>query len=98
MHASKRTNRRAVGIECDGYHRMFPSSFAYDHHRRYAEVGGGTSCCAFPDEKRITVPAAPRPNMSTAALERRTGQQVRGTMMINVSSLVSPYPLANALK
>ena len=41
----------------------------------------GTACCAFPDENRTTVTATQRPNMSTAALERRKGQRMRDTVL-----------------
>ena len=75
--AIKRTDRRAVGIECQGCQRMFPSSYAYDQHRRSGYLRG-TACYAYPDEMRTTVTAGPRPNMSTATVERRTGQRMRG--------------------
>ena len=74
---SKQTNRRAVGVECVGCGRIFPTSFSYDQHRRSPYVRG-TPCCAFPDENKINLSAAPRSNMSTAALERRAGQRMRG--------------------
>ena len=77
---AKRTDRRAVGIECDGCQRMFATSFSYDQHRRSPFLRG-TACCAFPDENRTTVTATQRPNMSTAALERRKGQRMRGTVL-----------------
>ncbi len=50
---------------------------AYDQHRR-SRVLRGTACCALPDENRRIVTAAPRPNMSTGALERRPAQRTRG--------------------
>ncbi len=50
--------------------RLFGTLFAYDQHRR-SRVLRGTACCALPDENRMNVTAAPRPDMSTAALERR---------------------------
>jgi hypothetical protein len=37
----------------------------------------GTACCAWPDESRFNVTAAQRPNMSTAALERRPAKCAR---------------------
>jgi hypothetical protein len=57
---------RAVDIEC----QMFSSLFGYDQHRPSSNVRE-TACCAFPDENRTTMTAAPRPNMSTTALECR---------------------------
>ena len=75
--AIKRTDRRAVGIECQGCQRMFPSSYAYDQHRRSGYLRG-SACYAYPDEMRTTVTAGPRPNMSTATVERSTGQRMRG--------------------
>ncbi len=77
---SKQTDRRAVGVECVGCERIFPTSFSYDQHR-HSPYARGTPCCAFPDKKKINLTAAPRSNMSTAALERRAGQRMRGCGM-----------------
>ena len=77
---AKRTDGRAVGIECNGCQRMFARSFPYDQHR-HSRFLQGTACCAFSDENRTTVTATQRPNMSTAALERRKGQPMRSTML-----------------
>ena len=38
----------------------------------------GTACYALPNETRVVVTAAPRPNMSTAVLERRPAKRTRG--------------------
>jgi hypothetical protein len=75
--AMKRTDRRAIGTECQGCGKLFGTLFAYDQHRR-SKLLRGTACCALPDENRMIVTAAPRPNMSTAALERRPAQRTRG--------------------
>jgi hypothetical protein len=75
--AMKRTDRRAIGTECQGCGKLFGTLFAYDQHRRSKQLRG-TACCALPDENRMIVTAAPRPNMSTAALERRPAQRTRG--------------------
>ncbi len=75
--AMKKTDRRAIGTECQGCGRMFGTLFAYDQHRR-SRVLLGTACCALPDENRFNVTAAQRPNMSTAALERRPAKSTRG--------------------
>ena len=81
MHTSrksgKKTDGRAIGTECQGCGKLFGTLFAYDQHRR-SKVLRGTACCALPDENRMNVTAAPRPNMSTAALERRPAQRTRG--------------------
>ncbi len=82
MHSSRASTLRiteglAIGTECQGCGKMFASLFAYDQHRR-SRVLRGTACYALPDEKRINVTAAPRPNMSTAALERRPAKRTRG--------------------
>ena len=75
--AMKRTDGRAIGTECQGCGKLFGTLFAYDQHRR-SKLLRGTACCALPDENRLNVSAAPRPNMSTAALERRPAQRTRG--------------------
>ena len=81
MHTSrtsaKKTDGQAIGTECQGCGRLFGTLFAYDQHRR-SKLLRGTACCALPDENRMNVTAAPRPNMSTAALERRPAQRTRG--------------------
>ncbi len=74
--AMKRTDR-AIGAECQDCGKLFATLFAYDQHRR-SKLLSGTACCALPDEDRMNVTAAPRPNMSTAALERRPAQRTRG--------------------
>ena len=75
--AMKRMDRRAIGTECQGCHRMFTTLFAYEQHRRSAYLRG-TACYAFPDEKRVNVTAVPRANMSTALVERRAAKRSRG--------------------
>ena len=81
MHTSrahaKKTDGRAIGTECQGCGRLFDTLFAYDQHRR-SKMLRGTACCALPDEDRINVTAAPRSNMSTAALQRRPAERTRG--------------------
>ena len=42
----------------------------------------GTACSALPDETRVNVTVVQRPNMSTAALDRRPAQRVRGSIHI----------------
>ncbi len=79
-YAMKRTDGRAIGTECQGCGKLFGTLFAYDQHR-CSKLLRGTACCALPDENRMIVTAAPRPNMSehsTAALERRPAQRTRG--------------------
>ncbi len=81
MHSSRasalrRTEGQAIGRECQGCGKLFASLFAYDQHRHRSYLRG-TACYALPDEKRINVTAAPRPNMSTAALERRPAKRTR---------------------
>jgi hypothetical protein len=56
---------------------MFGTLFALDQHRR-SRVLRGTAYCALQDENRFDVSAAPRPNMSTAALERRPAKCTGG--------------------
>jgi hypothetical protein len=75
--AIKRTDRRAIGTECQGCGKMFGSKFSYDQHRRSYFLRG-TACYALPDENRLIVTAAARPNMSTAVLERRPATRTRG--------------------
>ena len=72
--AMKKTDGRAIGTECQGCRKLFGTLFAYYQHRR-SKLLRGTACCALPDENRMNVAAAPRPNMSTAALERRQAQR-----------------------
>ena len=78
--AMKRTDRRAIGTECQGCGKLFGTLFAYDQHL-CSKLLRGTACCALPDENRMIVTAAPRPNMSTAALERRQAKRTRGRGM-----------------
>ncbi len=75
--AMKRIDGRAIGTECQGCGRLFGTLFADDQHRR-SRVLRGTACCALPDENRFNATAAQRPNMSTAALERRPAKRTRG--------------------
>jgi hypothetical protein len=72
--ALRRTEGRAIGTEAKVVEKCM---LAYDQHRRSSYLRG-TACYALPDEKRINVTAAPRPNMSTAALERRPAKLTRG--------------------
>ena len=77
--AMKRTDGRAIGTECQGCGKLFGTLFAYDQHwHRRSKVLRGTACCALLDENRFNVTAAPRPNMSTAALERRPAKRTQG--------------------
>ncbi len=73
----KQTARRAIGTECQSCGKMFGTMFSYDQHRRSAYLRG-TACYALPNETRVVVTAAPRPNMSTAVLERRPAKRTRG--------------------
>ena len=73
----KRTDRRAIGTECQGGGKIFGSMFSYDQHRRSYFLRG-TACYAQPDQNRLIVTAAARPNMSTAVLERRPATRTRG--------------------
>ncbi len=75
--AMMRTVGRAIGTECQGCGRLFGTLFAYDQHRR-SRVLRGTACCALQVQNRFNVTAAQRPNMSTAALERRPAKRTRG--------------------
>jgi hypothetical protein len=75
--AMKQTARRAIGTECQSCGKMFGTTFSYDQHRRSAYLRG-TACYALPNETRVVVTAAPRPNMSTAVLERRLAKRTRG--------------------
>ena len=77
----KRTDRRAIGTECQGCGKLFSSQFAYDQHRRSPFLHA-TPCYALPDENRVNVTAVARPNMSTAALDRRPAKRVRGSIHI----------------
>ena len=80
--AMKRTDRRAIGTECLGCQRMFGSIYSYDQHRRSPFLrASGTACYALADENRLIVTAAPRPNMSTAAVEHRQAKRTRGRGM-----------------
>ena len=76
----KLTAKRAIGTECQGCERLFSTMFKYHQHRRSPFLYG-TSCHALPNENRVTVTAAPRANMSTAALERRPAQRTRGWLI-----------------
>ncbi len=71
--AMKKTDWLAIGTECQGCGRLFGTLFAYDQHWR-SRVLRGTACCALSDGNRFNVTAPQCPNMSTAALERKTDQ------------------------
>jgi hypothetical protein len=75
--AMKRADRRAIGTECQGCGKMFGTMYAYDQHRSSCYLRG-TACYAMPDENRISITAAPRTNISTAASERRPAKRTRG--------------------
>ena len=77
----KRTDRRAIGTECQGCGKLFSTQFAYDQHR-CSPFLHATPCYALPNENRVDVTAVPRPNMSTAALDRRPAKRVRGNRHI----------------
>ena len=64
--------------ECDVCGKMFHTVKAYSQHRRSFYLRG-TACFALPDQTRANVIAGARPNMSTAAVERRPVKRTRGT-------------------
>ena len=76
--AMTRTDRRAIGTECDVCGKMFHTVKAYNQHRRSFYLRG-TACFALPGQTRVNVVAGARPNMSAAAVERRPAKQTRGT-------------------
>ena len=78
--AMKQTDRRAIGTDCLGCGKMFDSMYSYDQHLLSAYLRG-TACYALPNENRLIVTAEPRPNVSTAALERRQAKRTRGRGM-----------------
>ena len=75
-----RTDRRAIGTECDVCGKMFQVQTvkAYNQHQSSFYLHG-TACFALPDQTRVNVILGARPNMSTAAVERRTVKRTRGT-------------------
>ena len=100
--AMKQTDRRALGTECQGCGKLFSTQFAYDQHRRSPFLHA-TPCYALPNENRVNVTAVPRPNMSTAALDRRPAKRVRCNwhilhiLHIYLKSQIGPYPVGKAL-
>ena len=78
--ASKKSDRRLAGIECNGWNKIFASLFRYGQHRR-SDALLRTECSALPDENRTILYAVctvSRPNMSTASLVHRPAHRTRG--------------------
>ncbi len=73
----KSTDGQAVGLECEGCHRIFPTLYQYDQHRRSPFLRG-TNCYAIPASNKTELTAAPRPNKTIAAVEPRMGHRMRG--------------------
>jgi hypothetical protein len=59
--------------------------------RAYGFYLRGTGCFALPEETRVNVSAAARPNMSTAAVERRPAKRTRGTENMNYLCILSIF-------
>ena len=76
------TDRRAIGTQCDNCGILFLTVNAYNQHRRSFYLRG-TACFALPEQTRVNVIAAARPNMSTAAVQRLPAKRTRGTENMN---------------
>jgi hypothetical protein len=86
MSSSKSAMKRTD--ECDVCGKMFHTVKAYNQHLRSFYLRG-TGCFALPEQTRVNVVAAARPNMSTAAVERRPAKRTRGTENMNYLCIFS---------
>ena len=84
------TDRLAIGTQCIDCEKLFPSVKAYNQHRRSFYLRG-TGCFALPEQTRVNVTAGARPNMSTAAVERRPAKRTRGTENMNYLCIFSIF-------
>ncbi len=88
MSSSKSAMKRTD--ECDVCGKMFNTVKAYNQHRRSFYLRG-TGCYALPEQTRMNFIAAARPNMSTAAVERRPAKRTRGTENMNYLCICSIF-------
>jgi hypothetical protein len=86
------TDRRAIGTQCDNCGTLFLTVKAYNQHRRSFYLRG-TGCFALPEQTRVNVIAGARPNMSTAAVERRPAKRTRGTENMNYLYIFSIFDI-----
>ena len=68
--------------ECNVCGKMIHTVKAYNQYQ-CSFYSRGTGCFASPEQTRVNVIAAARPNMSTAAVERRPAKRTRGTENMN---------------
>jgi hypothetical protein len=76
--------------ECYVCGKMFHTVKAYNQHQLSFYLRG-TGCFALPEQTRVNVVAAARPNMSTAAVERRPAKRTRGTENMNYLCIFSIF-------
>ena len=95
MSSSKSAMKRTD--ECDVCGKMFHTVNAYNQHRRSFCLRG-TGCFALPEQTRVNVIAAARPNMSTAAVEGRPAKRTRGTENMNYLCIFSIFYLFSISK
>ena len=88
MSSSKSAMKRTD--ECDVCGKMFHTVNAYNQHRRSFCLRG-TGYFALPEQTRVNVIAAARPNMSTAAVEGRPAKRTRGTENMNYLCIFSIF-------
>ena len=95
MSSSKSAMKRTD--ECDVCGKMFQMVKAYNQHRGSFYLRR-TACFALPDQTRVNVIAGARPNMSTAAVERRLAKRTRGTENMNYLCIFSIFYIFWILK
>ena len=95
MSSSKSAMKRTD--ECDVCGKMFHTVNAYNQHRRSFCLRG-TGCFALPEQTRVNVIAAARPNMSTAAVQRLPAKRTRGTENMNYLCIFSIFYLFSISK
>ena len=88
MSSSKSAMKRTD--ECDVCGKMFHTVNAYNQHRRSFCLRG-TGCFALPEQTRVNVIAAARPNMSTAAVPRLPAKRTRGAENTNYLCIFSIF-------
>ena len=88
MSSSKSAMKRTD--ECDVCGKMSHTVKAYNQHQRSFYLRW-TGCFALSEQTRVNVVAAARPNMSTAAVERRPAKRTRGTENMNYLCIFSIF-------
>jgi len=98
--ATAQRPRRGIGTQCDACGKQFPTSYAFDQHRRSGYLVG-TGCHVLDDgSTRSLLVATARPNMSTAMLQKLKMKPKHHGMIISekgISEMKFISTLSNSL-